>query len=109
MKPTKCWTTGQKRFLGCHERWSFKIVQHQNNWVLKFPLSKNKIFKTMISSTEVQCLKTVIDHNDCWLWNLRFGYFNFRSLNQLITQEMVNGIPSLMMSDKLYEGCLVGK
>lgn len=34
---------------------------------------------------------------------------NFRSLNQLFTQDMVTGIPILVMPDKLYEGCLVGK
>lgn len=33
----------------------------------------------------------------------------FRSLNQLITQDMVIGILSLDMPNKLYEGCLVKK
>lgn len=34
---------------------------------------------------------------------------NFRSLNQLLAQDIVIGIPSLEISDKLYEGYLVGK
>ena len=34
---------------------------------------------------------------------------NFRSLNQLITQDMVTGIPSLEMPEKLCEGFLVRK
>ena len=72
-------------------------------------MSKNKTFKTMISSTEVKCIEIVVDHKHNWLWHLRFGHLNFRSLNQLITQDMVNGIPILMMLDKLYEVCLVGK
>ena len=86
-----------------------KLFDTKNNLVLKSPLSKNRTFKTMISSTEVQCLKTVVDHKDSWLWHLRFGHLNFRSLNQLITQDMVTGIPSLEMPEKLCEGCLVGK
>lgn len=80
-----------------------------NSLVLKSPLSKNRPFKTMTSSTEVQCLKKVIDHKNSWLWHLRFDHLNFRSLNQLITKYMVIGIPSLGIHDKLYECCLVGK
>lgn len=72
-------------------------------------MSKNMTFKTIINSTGIQCLKTVVDHKNSWLWHLRFGHLNFRSLNQLITQGMVTGTPSLEMPDKLYEGCLVGK
>ena len=88
---------------------ALKLFDTKNNLVLKSPLSKNMMFKTMISSTEVQCLKNIIDHKNSWLGNLRFGNLNFRSLNQLITQDMVIGIPSLEMPDKLYEGCLVRK
>ena len=41
---------------------ALELFDTQNNLVLKSPLSKNRTFKTMISSTEVQCLKTVVDH-----------------------------------------------
>ncbi|XP_058726405.1 uncharacterized protein LOC131597746 [Vicia villosa] len=54
-----------------------KLFNTQNNLVLKSLLSKNWMFKTMISSTEVQCLKIVVDHKDSWLWNLWFGHLNF--------------------------------
>src|ERR1051325_6961087 len=74
---------------------ALKLFDTKNNLVLKSPLSKNETFKTMISLTEVQCLKTVVDHKDSWLWNLRFRHLNFQSLNQLITQDMVTGIPRL--------------
>lgn len=63
----------------------------------------------MISSSEVQCLKTFVDHKNSWSWHLRFGHLNFKSLNQLITKDMVTSIPSLKMPDKLCECCLVGK
>lgn len=41
---------------------AFDLFDTQNNLVLKLPMSKNRIFKTMICSNEVQCLKIVIDH-----------------------------------------------
>lgn len=83
-----------------------ELVDTQKNLVLKSPLLKNKTSKAMISSTGVQYVKIVDNHQHSWLWHLRFRNLNFRSFNQLITQEMVIGIPSLDMSDKLYEGCL---
>lgn len=86
-----------------------ELFDTQNNLVLKSPLSKNRKFKTVINSTEVQCLKTVVDHKNIWLWHLRFGNMNFRSLNQLITQGLVTGILNLEIPDKLCEGCLVRK
>ena len=49
---------------------ALKLFDTKNNLVLKSPLSKNRTFKTMISSTEVQCLKTIVDHKDSWLWHL---------------------------------------
>ncbi|KAI5447088.1 hypothetical protein KIW84_014802 [Lathyrus oleraceus] len=42
----------------------------------------------MISLTEVQCLKFVVDYKHNCLWRLRFGHLNFRSLNHLITHDM---------------------
>ena len=48
-------------------------------------------------------------HKDSLLCHLMFGYLNIQPLNQLITQDMVTGIPSLKMPVKLCEGCLVGK
>ncbi|XP_058762537.1 uncharacterized protein LOC131635917 [Vicia villosa] len=56
-----------------------KLFNTQNNLVLKSSLSKNRMFKTMISSAEVQCLKTVVDHKDSWLWHLRYGYWYSKS------------------------------
>lgn len=81
---------------------ALELFDTQNNLVLKSPLSKNRTFKTMISSIEVQCLKIIVDHNHSLLLRLRFGNLNFRSLNQLITRDLVIGIPSLDMPGKLY-------
>lgn len=88
---------------------TFEIFDTHNNLVLNYHLSKNRTFKTMISSTEVQFLKTIVDHNHDWLGHLRFGHLNFMSLNKFITQDMVTGIPSLEMPEKICEGFLVGK
>lgn len=46
---------------------ALELFDIQNNLVMKSPLSKNRIFRFMISLNEVQCLKTVVDHRNSWL------------------------------------------
>ncbi|XP_050909407.1 uncharacterized protein LOC127123207 [Lathyrus oleraceus] len=49
---------------------ALELFDTKNNLVLKYPFSKNMTFKIKICSTEIQCLKTVVDNKDNWLWNL---------------------------------------
>lgn len=62
-----------------------ELFDTKKSLVLKSHMSKNRIFKAMISSTKEQCLKTVVDHKNSWLRNLRFGHLNLRLPNKLIT------------------------
>ena len=55
--------------------------QHQR-LVLKSPWSKNITFQTTIRPVEVKCLTATEENKKSWLWHLKFGYLNFRSLNQ---------------------------
>lgn len=68
-----------------------------------------RTFKTLINSIEVQHLQVVIKNKQSWLWHLRFDHLTFISLNQLVAQDMVLGIPKFSMLKKLCEGWLVGK
>lgn len=75
----------EKGFLVVMKNGALELFDIQNNLVLKYPMSENITFKTMIGLIDVQCLKIVVDHKTSWLWHLRFGHLNFRMLNQLIT------------------------
>jgi len=44
-----------------------------------------------------------------WLWLLRFGNLNFGGLNLLHKKGMLKGLRSIEKSDKLCEGCILGK
>lgn len=54
----------EKGFLVIMKNGSLKLFDTRNNLVLKSPFSKNKTFKTIISSTDVQFLKTVVDYKN---------------------------------------------
>ena len=43
------------------------------------------------------------------LWHERFGHLNYRYLQQLCTQEMVNGLPLVSFEDGVCQGCVLGK
>ncbi|GAU34373.1 hypothetical protein TSUD_217130 [Trifolium subterraneum] len=87
----------------------FELYDPASLLVLRTPLTTNRTFNSMINSTEVACMKTVTENQQSWLWHLRFGHLNFRYLNQLVSKEMVTGLPKLDVPEKICDGCLVGK
>ncbi|MCI05873.1 retrovirus-related pol polyprotein from transposon TNT 1-94 [Trifolium medium] len=88
---------------------NFELYDPANMLVLRTPLAKNRTFKTIINTTEVECMKAVSEEKQNWLWHLRFGHLNFKYLNQLVNKGMVTGLPRFDMPDKICDGCLVGK
>jgi len=50
--------------------------------ILRVSLAKNKTFLIQINVFENQCLSTKVV-NESWLWHLRFGHLNFKSLSLL--------------------------
>jgi len=49
------------------------------------------------------------ENKESWLWNLKFGHLNFRSLNQLGSKDMLIGIPMTIVSERVCESCMIGK
>jgi hypothetical protein len=43
------------------------------------------------------------------LWHERFGHLNYRSLQQLCNQQMVNSLPLVSCRDGVCAGCVLGK
>ena len=47
--------------------------------------------------------------NTSKIWHERFGHLNFKYLQQLHNDKMVEGFPLIQTSDGVCPGCLVGK
>ena len=43
------------------------------------------------------------------LWHERFGHLNYRYMQQLSKNEMVEGLPNISFSKGVCEGCVLGK
>jgi GAG-pre-integrase domain len=71
-------------------------------------MTKNHMFKLNLVNVQARCLKTRVE-DMTWLWHLRFGHLNFGDLRQLSNKKIVKNIPHIDHSDKLCEGCVLGK
>ena len=57
----------------------------------------------------MKCLIAIEENKESWLWDLRFGHFNFISLNQLRSKDMVIGLPRIVVPERVCESCMIGK
>ena len=79
-----------------------------NNFIAKVPIPKNRMFVINIQSDAAKCLKTCCKDSS-WLWHLRLGHINFKSLELLSKKKTVNSLPCINYPDQLCEGYLLGK
>ena len=61
---------------------SLSIRDANSDFITKVPMSKNRMFLINIQSDVAKCLKTCYNDSS-WLWHLRLGHINFRSLELL--------------------------
>jgi hypothetical protein len=99
----------KKRFSVIIKNEKFELYDPAGILVMRAPLAKNRTFKTLINTTEVECMKAVTEDKENWLWHLRFGHLNFKYLNQLVSKGMVSGLPKIQVPNEICDGCLVGK
>jgi len=60
----------------------FSIFDKKGNLILKTFLSKNCMFPVDFHMGDFKCLNAIVN-NESWLWHLRFGHLNFKSLKNL--------------------------
>jgi len=86
-----------------------QVFDNKQKRLFKAPLSKNSTFKINLNAAAIQCFSTVNVVEKNWLWHDRYGHLNFKSLNQLNSKKMVDGMPIIKIPKKIYEGYMVGK
>jgi len=99
----------QKGYLIIMKDNSLKLFDKNSRLVFKTPLAKNMTFQTNMKVVELNCLSAIMKDEDSWLWNYRFGYLNFRGLNQLVDKEMILGVPKIEIPSTVCDTCLIGK
>ena len=56
-------------------------------------ISKNRTFKINLNAVVIQCLSAINFTEKNWLWHYPYRHLNFKSLNQLNSKKIVNGMP----------------
>ena len=54
-------------------------------------------------------MSTVSDEDPKWIWHMRYGHLNFRSLSYLSSKSLVSGLTVLDANKKTCEVCIKGK
>jgi len=77
-----------------------EIYDSHQRLVIRAPLSKNRTIKVNLDTTEIQCLVAANVEDESWLWHYIYGHLNFKSLNQLSSKQMVEGLPQIQLPAK---------
>ena len=77
--------------------------------VFKVPLSRNRTFQVNMNNADVQCLASTANEDESWLWHSRLGHLNFKGLNQLQSQKLVDRLPRIRIPHRICERCLTSK
>ncbi|KAI3510729.1 hypothetical protein L1887_17862 [Cichorium endivia] len=86
---------------GTRDRCLVKSPRHVN----MFPLDIS-----MFLGKPILCLLSRAHSEVSWLWHRKLAHLNFRYMNQLVTREMVRGMPLLKFdNENLCAACALGK
>jgi len=72
-----------------------EIYDSQQRLMIRAPLSKNRTFKVNLETTEISCLADANVEDKILLWHYKYGHLNFKSLNQLSSKQIVEGLPQI--------------
>jgi hypothetical protein len=86
-----------------------KVFNNDKKLILCAPLSKSRTFQVKLTASDSHCLASEVIHDTTWLWHLRYGHLNFKSLNNLKNNCMVNGLPEIRVPKDMCRNCLIGK
>jgi hypothetical protein len=71
------------------------LYDKKDKLVLKSKLTKSRIFLCSIQNARNVSMSAATDEDSKWLWHMRYGHLNFRSLSYLSTKNLVSGLPVL--------------
>ncbi|GJS58996.1 retrovirus-related pol polyprotein from transposon TNT 1-94 [Tanacetum coccineum] len=90
----------------------FKLAD-ESQVLLKVPIKNNMCsvdIKNIVPKESLTCLvaKAILDES--MLWHRRLGHVNFKTINKLVKENLVRGLPSKhFKNDQTYVACLKGK
>ena len=98
----------QKGYLVKFDEDNCVIIDKKNNQkIVQIKMAPNKVFPFSMPLKNCALKTEVLDGYE--LWHLRYGHLNYQGLKLLKQKNMVIGLPSFHMEEKICEGCIYGK
>ena len=107
---------GQLEEAGCRVEIDNGVMQvferrqavQQHRGILIRAERRNRLYVMRPKLTSPVCLLSKMEEA-AWLWHARYGHLNFRSLHELASKEMVQGLPRIRGVEQVCDGCVLGK
>ncbi|XP_044480793.1 uncharacterized protein LOC123207452 [Mangifera indica] len=74
--------------------------------IARVQMSKNRMFPLYLHTTSEPCFLGITE-SELEKWHLRFGHLNYNGLRLLSSTGMVHRLPSIELSDRVCEGCVL--
>ncbi|GJY08212.1 putative ribonuclease H-like domain-containing protein [Tanacetum coccineum] len=91
---------------------NFKLLD-ESQVLLKVPRKNNMYsidMKNIIPKKSLTCLVAKATLDESMLWHRRLGHINFKTINKLVRDNLVRGLPAKYFeNDQTYVACLKGK
>ncbi|GJT90060.1 putative ribonuclease H-like domain-containing protein [Tanacetum coccineum] len=91
---------------------NFKLID-ESQVLLRVPRKNNMYsvdFKNIIPKRGLTCLFAKATYDESKLWHKRLGYLNFKTMNKLVKENLVRGLPSKFFeNDQTCVACQKGK
>ncbi|GAA0186910.1 hypothetical protein LIER_34198 [Lithospermum erythrorhizon] len=84
-------------------------MKRNKRQVAKIAMESNKLFPLKLDIVNGMCFIATSNDEVSKLWHDRFGHLNFRSLKEMTTKEIVQGLPKIDVINEVCEECQLGK
>ena len=85
-----------------------RVFDLEHTLLISAPRTENRLYLVKFGLASPVCLLAQIEDKS-WLWHARFGHLNFRSLSNVSTKGLVDGMPTVKKVEKICDGCVLGK
>lgn len=102
---------GQATESGCEVRMRedyLTLHDKEGRLITRAKRSKNRLYKVLMEGAKPKCLQTMVV-SEADKWHARLGHIGRESMNSMIKNELVTGIPKVEIDKETCSSCLLGK
>jgi hypothetical protein len=98
----------EKGFKFVGEKGKLCVYDQECTLLISAPRVGNRLYLAKFGLTPPVCLLAQSD-DASWRWHARYGHLNFRSLSDLSSKGLVEGMSGVRRIEKICDGCVLGK